>query len=140
MAQRPLHAPYGLSVGNTTNVIDSTGNITAVSVTTNTITANVLDTPSLDITGNLTIANVLTANQFVGGGAGITGLNAAALASGTVNSTRLSGTYSISITGSANTANTAAVALERGSSQHRGRRGLSQHSQCGQLHQRQSDF
>lgn len=53
---------------------------------------------------------LINASGITGTGSGLTGLNADALASGTVPSARLSGSYGISITGNAATATTLATA------------------------------
>jgi hypothetical protein len=56
---------------------------------------------TLTVRGNVTAEASITASTFTGNGSAITDLNADNLASGTVNSARLSGTYSINVSGSA---------------------------------------
>jgi hypothetical protein len=62
------------------------------------------------------IANVITANTFsgivIGDGANLANLNASNLSSGTVPSARLSGTYTITVSGSATTAGTVTTAAQ----------------------------
>jgi|GEM_PF-635851 len=65
---------------------------------------------NVNSSGNVTAAGSVTAASFAGGGAGLTGLNASNLASGTVPGTALTGTYNINISGNAATA-TNALAL-----------------------------
>ena len=60
---------------------------------------------SLNVSGNANVGNI-GATNFVGGGASLTDLNASNLSTGTVPSGRLSGSYGISVTGSAATAGT----------------------------------
>lgn len=91
---------YGaLAVGGN---INTTGNITAV--------GNLSVAESVDITGNLAVANVtadvITATELAGNGANITNLNATAIDTGTISNTVLSGNYSINIGGSALTSAT----------------------------------
>lgn len=69
----------------------------------NTNTGNVgIGTPNptnrLSVAGNADVSGSFTAASFTGGGAGLTGLNANNLGSGTVPSARLSGTYSNALT------------------------------------------
>lgn len=66
---------------------------------------------SLNVSGNANAGNI-GATNFVGSGASLTNLNASNLASGTVPSARLSGSYSISVTGSAGTAGTVTTAAQ----------------------------
>ena len=71
---------------------------------------------SLSVTGNVSAGNVDgTTGAFTtvtGAGSGITSLNADELSSGTVQSGRLSGTYTIDISGSATTAGTVTTAAQ----------------------------
>jgi hypothetical protein len=68
--------------------------------------------------GNLRTAGLITATgnvigaQFNGSGAGLTDLNGSNISSGTIASARLSGSYSISVTGSATTAGTVTTAAQ----------------------------
>jgi hypothetical protein len=64
---------------------------------------------SLNVSGNANVGNI-GATNFVGSGASLTNLNAGNLSTGTVPSARLSGTYNISISGTAATATTASTA------------------------------
>jgi hypothetical protein len=66
---------------------------------------------SLTVSGNANVGNI-GATNFVGSGASLTSLNASNLASGTVPSARLSGTYTINISGSATTAGTVTTAAQ----------------------------
>ena len=68
---------------------------------------------SLSVSGNANVGNI-AATYFVGSGSELTNLNASNLASGTVPSARLSGSYSISVTsaGSATTAGTVTTAAQ----------------------------
>jgi filamentous hemagglutinin len=59
-----------------------------------------ITTDGANVSGNLGVTNKVTAAEFIGNA------NASSLASGTVPSARMSGTYGIDITGHANTANT----------------------------------
>jgi hypothetical protein len=72
--------------------------------------------PGTDVTNDLGSASFkfrnLYAGTIYGNGANITALNATELTSGTVPSGRLSGSYSISVTGSAATATTATTATQ----------------------------
>lgn len=56
---------------------------------------------ALTVRGSITSTAAISANSFAGNGSSITDLNATNLSSGTVSSSRLSGTYSINISGSA---------------------------------------
>jgi hypothetical protein len=75
---------------------DSQPNITSVGTLT-----------SLGVSGNITATNI-TANTgvFTGNGSGLTNINASNLANGTVPTARLSGNYTINVSGSATTAGT----------------------------------
>lgn len=54
----------------------------------------ILTVGSLNLLSGITTAGTITAGQFVGGGVGLTGLNASNLGSGTVPSARVAGAYS----------------------------------------------
>lgn len=81
---------YGLTVGSNAATIDSLGN---ASVLTLEIGGNALLAGSLfQIGEHCTIdtgPGTVTASQFVGGGAGLTGLDASYISSGTLNAARL---------------------------------------------------
>ena len=66
---------------------------------------------TLNVSGNANVGNI-GATNFVGSGASLTNLNASNLASGTVPSARLSGTYTITVSGSATTAGTVTTAAQ----------------------------
>jgi hypothetical protein len=83
-----------------TTVVARVGGHTATDVASGSVTANAAtstNTPGRivkrDAAGGFS-AGTITAGSFAGDGLGLTGLNAGALASGTVPSARLSGTYS----------------------------------------------
>jgi hypothetical protein len=97
-----------LSAGNisTTGVLSVTGNANVGNIGA---AAGVLTT--LSVSGNANAGNV-GATNFVGSGASLTNLNASNLASGTVPSARLSGTYTITVSGSATTAGTVTTAAQ----------------------------
>jgi hypothetical protein len=61
---------------------------------------------NLTVTSNITGGNLIATGIFSGNGNGLTNLNAANLSTGTISSARLSGTYGISITGTAGSAGT----------------------------------
>jgi hypothetical protein len=90
-------AGTGLSLTNTTFSVNSAQpTITSVGTLS-----------GLGVNGNIIAANI-TANtgSFTGNGSGLTSLNASNLTTGTVPSGRLSGSYTINISGSATTAGT----------------------------------
>lgn len=66
---------------------------------------------SLSVTGNISAGNVSATNIF-GSGANLASLNAGNLTTGTVPSARLSGTYTITVSGSATTAGTVTTAAQ----------------------------
>ncbi len=87
-----------------TTVVARVGGQTATNVASGSVTANAAtstNTPGRivkrDAAGGFS-AGTITAGSFAGDGLGLTGLNAGALASGTVPSARLSGTYSNAVT------------------------------------------
>jgi hypothetical protein len=95
--------------GNVLAAINSTTNIT----TTANITAGNLVTGGLaTVTGTITGGNISTAGTVTGNGAPLTNLNAANIASGTLSADRLSGTYTITVSGSATTAGTVTTAAQ----------------------------
>ena len=85
-------------------VVARVGGQTAADVASGSVTANAAtsaNTPDRivkrDASGNFS-AGAVTAGSFTGGGSGLTGLNASQLASGTVPSDRLSGSYAGALT------------------------------------------
>jgi hypothetical protein len=56
---------------------------------------------NVEFDGSIVAAGTVSASSFLGNGSAITNLNASQLTSGTVASSRLSGTYSINVSGSA---------------------------------------
>jgi hypothetical protein len=121
-----------LTFNKTTGALSVGGNLTAGNINgANNITANfftgtlrtnaqpnitsVGTLTGLSVNGSITAANI-TANTGIitGNGSGLTALNASNLSTGTVSSDRLTGTYNISITGSAGSATTATSATTAG--------------------------
>jgi hypothetical protein len=93
-------------VGNTIS-----GNLSGTLVATSSAQPNVTSLGTLvdlNVNGNIVAANI-TANTgaFTGSGSGLSAINASNISVGVLPAGRLSGTYSISITGSAGTATTA---------------------------------
>jgi hypothetical protein len=90
--------------------ITSVGTLTSLAVTGNASAGNISTGGALSVTGNANVGNIGATNgvftSVSGNGAGLTGLNASNLATGTVPSARLSGTYTITVSGSATTAGT----------------------------------
>lgn len=98
--------------GNVTGVVPSATAATTAGTVTTAAQPNITSVGTLialNVTGNANAGNV-GATNFVGSGASLTNLNAGNLASGTVPSARLSGTYNINISGSAATASSATTA------------------------------
>lgn len=100
-----------LTLGSTVTTVTGLTSVTSTTFT-GTLTTNaqpnitsVGTLTSLSVSGNANVGNI-GATNFVGSGASLTNLNASNLASGTVPSARLSGTYSITVSGSATTAGT----------------------------------
>lgn len=118
------------SSANTVVVRDANGNIAGNTITGNTVVATVGLTGTLttaaqpNITsvgtltgltssGNITAANIVASpGVFTGNGSGLTNLNATNISTGVLPAGRLSGTYSISITGAAATAATVTTAAQ----------------------------
>lgn len=118
------------SSANTVVVRDANGNIAGNTITGNTVVATVGLTGTLttaaqpNITsvgtltgltssGNITAANIVASTGvFTGNGSGLTNLNATNISTGVLPAGRLSGTYSISITGAAATAATVTTAAQ----------------------------
>lgn len=118
------------SSANTVVVRDANGNIAGNTITGNTVVATVGLTGTLttaaqpNITsvgtltgltssGNITAANIVVSpGVFTGNGSGLTNLNATNISTGVLPAGRLSGTYSISITGAAATAATVTTAAQ----------------------------
>lgn len=118
------------SSANTVVVRDANGNIAGNTITGNTVVATVGLTGTLttaaqpNITsvgtltgltssGNITAANIVASSGvFTGNGSGLTNLNATNISTGVLPAGRLSGTYSISITGAAATAATVTTAAQ----------------------------
>jgi hypothetical protein len=67
---------------------------------------------SLSVTGNVTGSNLITAGAVTGNGRALTSLNATNLDTGTVPAARLSGTYTITVSGAATTAGTVTTAAQ----------------------------
>jgi len=127
-------ASYGNGTHNATFTVNARGQLTAaanVAITANAaaLTGTVLNSSvvtssltsvgtlgTLDVTGNVDAGNVnATTGAFTsvtGSGSGLTSLNASNLSSGTVPSGRLSGTYTITVSGSATTAGTVTTAAQ----------------------------
>jgi hypothetical protein len=118
-----------VNAGNliTTGIVSSTGNVVSGNVTTggritatgnivggNISTAGLITVAGNVIGGNIATVGTATATQFNGSGAGLTSINGSNISSGTIPSARLSGSYSISITGSAGSASTATSATTAG--------------------------
>jgi hypothetical protein len=95
-----------------------TGTVSSAASATTAGTVTTAAQPNITGVGTLVALNVagtvnaggVSATNITGGGAGLTNLNASNLASGTVPSGRLSGTYNINISGSAATASSATTA------------------------------
>jgi hypothetical protein len=86
--------------------ITSVGTLTAATVTGNTTSGNLL-------TGGLiSAAGAITGASFTGNGRALTSLNAANIDTGTLPSARLSGTYTITVSGAATTAGTVTTAAQ----------------------------
>jgi len=86
--------------------ITSVGTLTALTVTGNTTSGNLLTGGLVSATGGVTAAT------FTGNGRALTSLNAGNLDIGTVPSARLSGTYTITVSGAATTAGTVTTAAQ----------------------------
>lgn len=87
------------------------GNLTAgenVTATGNVVGGNIVTLGQVTATGNVTGGNIIATDSVLGNGRSLTSLSASNLDSGTVPSGRLTGSYSISVTGSAATVTTAA--------------------------------
>jgi len=67
---------------------------------------------SLSVTGNITGGNLITAGAVTGNGRALTSLNATNINTGTVPAARLSGTYTITVSGAATTAGTVTTAAQ----------------------------
>ena len=122
-------ASYGDSGNVSTFTVDQQGRLTAAGeqaiqapasgITGSTLSSNVTTSSltsvgtlgTLSVTGNANVGNI-GATNFVGSGASLTSLNASNLSSGTVPSGRLSGTYTITVSGSATTAGTVTTAAQ----------------------------
>jgi hypothetical protein len=86
--------------------ITSVGTLTAATVTGNTTSGNLL-------TGGLiSAAGAITGATFTGNGRALTSLSAANIDTGTLPSARLSGTYTITVSGAATTAGTVTTAAQ----------------------------
>ena len=127
-------ASYGNGTHNATFTVNSRGQLTAaanVAITANaevltgtSINSSVVDSSltsvgtlgSLSVTGNISAGNVsATAGAFTsvsGNGSALTALNASNISTGTLPSGRLSGTYTITVSGSATTAGTVTTAAQ----------------------------
>jgi len=96
--------------------ITSVGTLTSLAVTGNASAGNISTGGALSVTGNANVGNIGAAagvfTSVSGNGAALTALNASNLASGTVPSARLSGTYTITVSGSATTAGTVTTAAQ----------------------------
>jgi hypothetical protein len=105
-----VNAGNVVSVGFVTGAtVSASGNVTGGNVTTGgliTATGNIQG-GNLRTTGLVSATGTVTGSQFNGSGAGLTNLNGSNISSGTIPSARLSGSYAISITGSAGSATTA---------------------------------
>jgi hypothetical protein len=104
---------FSAKVDNETTAFDGGGNI-IVKTSANLVTPNIgaATGNSLTLTGNVTGGNLNTAGAVTGNGRALTSLNATNLDTGTVNAARLSGTYTITVSGSATTAGTVTTAAQ----------------------------
>ena len=95
--------------------ITSVGSLTSLVVTGNASAGNLSTSGTLSVTGNANLGNIGATNgvftSVSGNGSALSALNASNLASGTVPSARLSGSYAISVT-SATTAGTVTTAAQ----------------------------
>ena len=120
-----VSATGNVSGGNltTAGLIAATGNITGgnlsgtsiVGTLTTAAQTNITSVgtlTSLTVTGNVSGGNLTTAGAVTGNGRALTSLNASNLDTGTVPSARLSGTYTITVSGSATTAGTVTTAAQ----------------------------
>ena len=101
------------SVTSTTFVGALTGAATTAGTVTTAAQPNITSVgtlSSLAVTGNTTSGNFV--GTLNGSGANVSSLNATNLTSGTVNAARLSGTYTITVSGSATTAGTVTTAAQ----------------------------
>jgi len=90
----------------------SQNNITSVGSLINLTMAANADIIMSGATSNINGANIVNANFFAGSGANLSNLNASNLSTGTVPNARLSGTYTITVSGSATTAGTVTTAAQ----------------------------
>jgi hypothetical protein len=86
--------------------ITSVGTLSSVSITGNTTSGNLLTGGLISATGGITGAS------FTGNGRALTSLSASNIDTGTLPSARLSGTYTITVSGSATTAGTVTTAAQ----------------------------
>jgi hypothetical protein len=112
------------SAANTVVVRDANANIAGNNITGTTLTGNLTTAAqpnvtslgtltSLTVSGNITGANInISTGSFNGNGSGITNINGSNIATGVIPAGRLSGTYAISITGTAATASTVTTAAQ----------------------------
>jgi len=93
------------NVGNVvaTGYGNFTGNVNALHLTS---------PGNVEVTGNVSGGNIITAGAVTGNGRALTSLDASNLDTGTVPSGRLSGTYTITVSGAATTAGTVTTAAQ----------------------------
>ena len=99
-----------VATGNVTGGNIITGGL--ASVTGNVTGGNLITAGLINATGNVTGGNITTAGVFAGDGSTLTNINGSNIASGTIPSARLSGTYTITVSGSATTAGTVTTAAQ----------------------------
>ena len=99
-----------VATGNVTGGNITTGGL--ASVTGNITGGNLITAGLINATGNVTGGNITTAGVFAGNGSTLTNINGSNIASGTIPSARLSGTYTITVSGSATTAGTVTTAAQ----------------------------
>jgi hypothetical protein len=107
------------AINSTTDIFTTAnvtgGNVIASGVLTaaaNVIGGNLVTGGAVSATGTVTGGNISTAGSFTGNGRPLISLNAGNLDTGTVPAARLSGTYTITVSGAATTAGTVTTAAQ----------------------------
>jgi hypothetical protein len=86
--------------------ITSVGTLSSLSVAGNVTGGNLVTAGIVSATANVTGGNLITSGAVTGNGRALTSLDATNLDTGTVDAARLSGTYTITVSGAATTAGT----------------------------------